>query len=259
MFKRFMFSLSIALLCSCVCLAQEWGNVSGKIVYEGEAPKPISLNITKDVEVCGKHNLVNESVVVGEGNGLANVVVYIYVKRNADPPPINDSYKETAAADVILNNLHCRFDPHVTLLQTTQTLIIGNKDPVGHNTKIDCIKNASINPIVAAGSELKHQFTEPESRPVPVSCNIHPWMKGFLLIKDHPYVAVSGQDGTFEIKNVPAGKWTFQFWHEKGNYLDSVTVDGKETTWKKGRVQLDVKAGDNDMGTIGVAPSALEG
>jgi hypothetical protein len=257
MYKQLTFSLALAVVCAGTCLAQEWGTVKGKVVYEGDAPAPANLNITKDIEVCGKHQLFDESVVVGDGNGLANVAVYIYVKRGGDPPPIHESYKETATAEVSLDNLDCRFEPHITFLRTTQTLLIGNKDPVGHNTKIDCIKNAAINPIVPAGAELKQQFTEPESRPVPVSCSIHPWMKGHLLVKDHPYAAVTGKDGTFEIKNVPAGKWTFQFWHEKGNYLDSVVVNGSATKWKKGRVDVEVKAGDNDMGTIGVAANAF--
>ena len=87
MLKRFTFTFAVALACAGTCLAQEWGNVKGKVVFQGDAPTPSSLNITKDVEVCGKHNLVDESVLVGDGNGLANVVVYIYVKRGGDPPP----------------------------------------------------------------------------------------------------------------------------------------------------------------------------
>ena len=258
MFKQFTFSVAVALLCAGACLAEEWGTLKGKLVYDGEAPPASKINVTKDVGVCGKHNLVNESLLIGDGNELRNVVVYIYVKRGGDPPPVHESYKETENAEVSLDNWNCRFEPHITFLRTTQTLVIGNKDTVGHNTKIDCIKNAAINPIVAASGQLKQQFKEPESRPVPVSCSIHPWMKGHLLVKDHPYAAVTAKDGTFEIKNVPAGKWTFQFWHEKGNYLTSVSVNGEPTAWKKGRVEYDVKAGDNDMGTISIAASEFE-
>ena len=83
-------------------------------------------------------------------------------------------------------------------------------------------------------------------------------MKGFILVKDHPYMTTTGEDGSFEIVNMPAGKWTLQFWHEKSGYLDSVTVDGKSETWKKGRVEVDVAAGDNDMGTISVSDAAFK-
>ena len=78
-------------------------------------------------------------------------------------------------------------------------------------------------------------------------------MKAFVLIRESPYAAVTDENGTFEIKNLPAGEWTFQFWHEKAKYLDKVSVDGKETKWKKGRTKVTIAAGDNDMGTISVA------
>ena len=250
--------LTLVLIAHQDSSAQEWGNLKGKVVFEGTAPQMSALRVDKDTEVCGAKKLFDESVVVGEGNGLANVAVYMYLKRGADAPPIHESYAETASSEVTLDNIDCRFEPHVTLLRTSQTLVIGNKDPVGHNTKIDFVKNAAINPIVAADSELKQNFSEAESRPVPVSCNIHSWMKGYLLVKDHPYFAVTGEDGSFEIANVPAGKWTFQFWHEKGKYLDEVKVDGADAKWKKGRVEVEIKAGDNDMGTISVADSKFK-
>ena len=60
---------------------------------------------------------------------------------------------------------------------------------------------------------------------MPVDCNIHPFMKGHLLVQDHPYMAVSGEDGTFEIKNIPAGKHEFQFWHEAAGYLKNLKLN----------------------------------
>lgn len=79
-----------------------------------------------------------------------------------------------------------------------------------------------------------------------------------MLVLPHPYMAVSDAQGRFEIKNIPAGKWAFQFWHEKAGYLDKVTVAGKPKSWRRGRVEIDVQAGTNDLGTIELAPHVFK-
>ena len=214
--------------------------------------------ITKDQEVCGKHNLVDESLVVnGDNQGIANVVVFLALERRQKAPKVHPSYESDATGQVEFDNHNCRFEPHVTLLRTTQSLLIGNKDPVGHNTKVDTLKNPAINPIVPAGGEMKQKFSKEERLPCRVSCNIHPWMTGWLLVKETPYIAVSDADGRIEIKNVPAGQWTFQVWHEfgGGSYVTEVTLDGKNQKWKKGKWEIDVQAGDNDFGTIAIPAS----
>ncbi len=84
--------------------------------------------------------------------------------------------------------------------------------------------------------------------PTPVTCNIHPWMKGYVVAKDNPYMAVSKPDGTFEIKDLPGGELEFQAWHEKSGYL--ATPD-----WgKRGIFKYTIKEGDNDLGTIKLSP-----
>ena len=122
-----------ALIVLFTCLhgyAEEWGNLKGRVVFDGDAPTPAALNANKDQEVCGLEKLYDESIKVGEDNGLANVVVYVYVKRGSDPPPVHDSYQSSATAEVKLDNKACRFEPHVAVLQTSQTLLIGNSDSV---------------------------------------------------------------------------------------------------------------------------------
>ncbi len=249
MIKSMVFALLAAPLVAPVS-AQQWGTLKGKFVLKGAAPTPDAINVTKDVEVCGKHNLHNESLVVGDGGGIANVVIYLSLGRGTKAPAAHPSYAETATAEVSLDNHDCRFEPHVAAMRTTQTLNIGNKDPIGHNTKVDCVKNSAINPIVPANSNLMQKFPKAESRPVPVGCSIHPWMKGYLLIQDHPYFAVSAADGSFTIANLPVGKWEFQAWQEIPNYLTEVERGGKKEKWKKGKFEVEIKPGDNDLGQL---------
>ena len=239
---------------------EEWGDFTGQFVLKGKVPEAAPVAVTKDREFCGKFKLVDESLVVGKDGGIKNIVVYMYLSRNAKKPPIHPDYDkpESAKAKVVLDNKGCRFEPRVALLRTTQPLVLSNSDDVGHNTKVDCFVNQSINPLIPAGAKLDHTgFTSAERLPVTVSCNIHPWMSARLVIKDHPYMAVTDENGKFTIKNVPEGEWTFQFWQEKAGYIQKVTVNNKSTDWKRGRADVTIKSGENDLGKIQVSPEVF--
>ena len=96
--------------------------------------------------------------------------------------------------------------------------------------------------------------------PTRVDCSIHAWMKAWLIILDHPYVAITDEDGRFEIKNVPAGEWTFRFWHERPGYLPGASHNGKESPLSKGSWKLTVAAAETlDLGELSVAPDQLKG
>ena len=202
---------------------------------------------------CGKHDLVNESLVVNPQNrGVQNVVVFLYTKKG-DTPPIHDSYASTAIDKVTLDNEFCRFNNHITVMRASQTLLVRNLDAVGHNTKIDTMSNPAINPILPANGDLEQQFPKAERNPVPVSCSIHPWMNGYLLVKDHPYFAVTDENGDFEIKNLPTGNWTFSVWQEKCKAVQDVEVGGAKTKWKRGRFEQAIPEGDTDLGEIALS------
>lgn len=231
----------------------EWGTLKGKFVLGGDAPKANPIVITKDQEVCGKHALVDETLTVNPSNkGIQGIVLYMDVARGKKAPEAHPSYADTATAEVRLDNIGCRYEPHVILLRTSQTLVVGNKDSIGHNTKVDTLKNRPINPIIPANGEIKEKFPQEERLPTKVSCSIHPWMNAIVVIKDTPYMAVTDADGNFVIENVPVGKVGFQVWQEKAGYIDSVTIGGKKTKWSKGKFEHDLKAGDNDLGEIQV-------
>lgn len=168
---------------------------------------------------------------------------------------IHDSYQATEKGDVLLDCVHCRFEPHVVVLRTSQTLKVRNSDPKGDNIKIDVIKNLPINVTLPIGHTHEQQFPKAESLPARVSCSIHTWELGWLVVKDHPYMAATDDDGKFEIKNVPAGKRKFMFWQEEAGYLRDVTFQGKAQQWQKGTPELDLQPGDNDLGEIIVQPS----
>lgn len=253
--KFFQWCAGVAFVATIACqsaFAAGWGDLTGQLVYDGDAPTPKPVQVTKDVEVCGKFKLVDESLTVNpENKGIANVMVYLIPAKGK--LEAHADYEATAKDKVMLDNLNCRFEPQVVLLRTTQKLVIGNKDSVGHNTKIDTLSNQGINPIVPAGGSQEVQFAKAEKRPTSVSCNIHPWMTAKVLIQDHPYMAVTDADGKFTIKNLPAGKVEIQFRHDK--YIEDVKVNGKAQSWKKGKAELTITDGKPlDLGAVLVSP-----
>lgn len=233
--------------------ADEWGDLTVQFVFDGPIPVANPVAITKDAAFCSKTKLVDDSLVIDEASkGVGNVIAYLYLSRGASKPPIHPDNKEVKALELNLDNDKCRFDPHVVCVQAGQELIIGNLDSVGHNTKIDTFANDAININLPAGSKLSQLWEKSEKRPSQISCSIHPWMKAWVVIKDHPYFGASNKQGEIVIKNVPSGKWTFQFWQEAAGYVDDVNVDGKDTKWKKGRVEINMTSQGVDLGVVKV-------
>ncbi|MFM7243388.1 MAG: hypothetical protein ACKO40_04325 [Planctomycetaceae bacterium] len=245
---------SLACLAS-MAHADEWATIKGKFVFGGAPPAAGELKADKDVEVCGKHKLLAEELVVGADKGVANVVVFV---RDKDVKVNPDAAKAAAGAKVELDNQNCRFEPHVAFVQVGQDLVVKNSDTVGHNSNIATVKNAPSNNLIPAGGSASVKFTSDEAVPAQVTCNIHPWMKGWLVVRPNPYAAVSKADGTFEIKDVPVGEVELQFWHEKAGYIGEMTVGGKAEKASKGRKKVSVVAGGTDLGEIVLGPGIFQ-
>lgn len=256
MLKQLTLTTAAALALAAGTLrAQEWGDLEGTFVFKGAAPAPAKIVADKDPQFCGKHMLVEEQVTVNKDNGgLANVVVYLF---DTAKPKIHPDYEKVAKNSLLINNENCRFTPHVATLWTSQTLTIGNVDPVAHNTKADFFENpaVSFNTTIPTGGKLEKKFAVAEKSPAKLECSIHPWMNTHLLIREDPYSAVTDKDGKFTIKNLPVGEHTFKVWHQTG-FLNNVTVDGKAAMWSRGAVKFTIKPGPNKLGKVEATPVA---
>lgn len=235
----------------------DWGSLKGRLVFDGDAGEPEPINVNKDVEFCKKHNPKDERLVVGEDGGLANVFIYLYVKKgkSVDIHPDMEAPGDDA---VVLDNAGCRFEPHALTVRAGQTFEIKNSDSIAHNTNAGALlSNPSFNNTVPQDAPLVKVFEKQESYPSEFACNIHPWMKSYVLIRDNPYMAVTDAEGNFEIENLPAGKHEFIFWHGPNGNIKSLKVGGTKTS-RKGRAKLEIPAGDTlDLGEVKVPAKAL--
>jgi hypothetical protein len=255
-----IWKLSVVMAVACLATqvstfaqAAEWGSLKGRIIVDGTPAKPAPLVVDKD-QFCIDKMPTNQAIVIGKDNSLVDAVVYLRV-ATGQKVDINPEYEAKFKEPVPLDNSGCSFHPHVTLVRVGQSLDIKNSDPVGHNTNISLL---SFNQVIPAASDTPVKVSIAGAIPAEVKCNIHPFMKGWMLALDHPYMAVTGQDGSFEIKDIPAGKHEFQFWQEAAGYLKDLTVKGGKTD-RRGRAELTIEAGKTlDLGDIKVKASALK-
>jgi hypothetical protein len=245
------------LLSASYASAAGWGTVKGRFIYKGEAKvEPIIPN--KDQAYCNQHKLVTEDMKVGPKGELQDVFVYLYVPTGKKVD-INPDYEKQKTEPKVLDNKGCRFEPHAMTLWTHHPLEVHNSDPgIGHNTNASSLlNNPSFNQTIPNDQPLVKKMTKSEPLPAKITCNVHPWMNAYVLVRDNPYMAVSDKDGKFEIKNVPAGKQPFAFWHESKAYIRDLKV-GSAKADRKGQVTLDIKPGATlDLGDITVTPALL--
>jgi plastocyanin len=248
-------ALVVLSLESAVWAQGEWGNLKGRIKVEGTVPAATAEEIDKDQAICMKDGVkpLDDNLVVDKDGNLRDVFVMMLLKPGSDPK-VHPSYEEKKAKELVLDNVNCRFVPHAIVVRTGQKLTLKNSDDVGHNCHIVTMKNEE-NVNLAQHGSVDVKLKSADKTPGNVVCDIHKWMDAVVLVRDEPYAAVTDAEGNFVIENLPAGKWTFQFWHKKGGYLAGLTV-GKEKTGKRGEIEVEIKNGETfDFGQL-LVPAA---
>ena len=217
-----------------------WGSIKGRIIYSGDPFVPDKITVERDPAVCGAVQQVDESLVVNpENRGIRNIAIWLETR---DSIPVHPDLKDAPQKAPVLDNHNCRFEPRMLAIRTGQVFEISNSDPVAHNAAVYARRNLPFSEIIPMNQPLQKKFGKFEALPVRVDCSIHPWMKAWLIVSEHPYVAVTGEDGSFEIQNIPAGEWKFRFWHERSGYLQSLVSDGTPAPLEKGNWVLNIAA-----------------
>jgi plastocyanin len=241
--------LSIALALLTSPLFAETATLKMRVVYGGAAPDAGEIKPTKDEAFCGMHKIINDKLLVNsENKGIQNAVMYVYTGSRGGTKLKNIPAGKNATH--VLDNKGCMFAPHVVVLQVGDTLRVTNSDAVGHNANLNFLKNDPANPTIPPGGKYEAKLASDEPAPIPVDCNIHPWMRAYVVVQEHPYVGVSDKDGNLVIEGLPTGDVTFRFFHESVKSMEDISVAGKKETWKSNRVEVKLKAGENDLGEV---------
>ena len=174
---------------------------------------------------CAKQHptpVVNQYVVTDAQGGLQNVVVFI-------AEGLGDQTFEPPSQPVVIDQKGCMYQPHVLGMQANQRLEVVNDDPTSHNIHPVPANNREWNKSEPPGSKADETFLREEIA-IPVKCNIHPWMRGYVAVFKHPYFAVTGKDGSFELRNLRPGTYTIKAWQERlGTSTQKITIGPNDT------------------------------
>jgi len=211
------------------------GTLTGRVVMVGDYPqlKPLFAQNAdiKDREVCAAVEVPNEQLVVGTDNGVQNVFVFMRKAPKGSP-------KLESAEPLYFDQKNCRFLPRAMIVPVGATLKVLSDDAVAHNTHTNPARNNGVSSLVPANDregtlELVYKTSE---NPFAVTCDFHSWMKAYHLPLDHPYGAVTDENGRFEIKDIPSGTHDFVVWHESaaGNFVER-------------KLKVTIKPGQNEL------------
>ena len=198
------------------------GAITGKVTYTGTPPRMKPIDMSKEPSCAKQHAsaVLEQNVATGPGNALQWVVVYISAGDQGSIAP---------SQPIKYDQKGCQYIPHVLPLQVAQELEIYNHDPTSHNIHPLAKVNPEFNKSQPPGSPpIRTKYESAEF--IPVKCNIHPWMHGYFVVLNTSHYAVTGEDGSFEIKTLPPGKYTVTAWQEQyPAQSQEVTIGDGET------------------------------
>jgi len=198
MFKIIFALFSTLILASLV----HAGTIKGEIQYTGKIPAPVVHQTGKFAKVCGSE-IQGESLIL-ENQKVKNVVVWLEGEKAKKLKSQPGAYR--------IDQKKCAYSPHILAMSQGSELEISSSDPINHNIHTYSFDNDPINIMFLPGQDYTQEMEEPEV--VKVSCDLHGWMEAYIVVTPNSYFAMTGNDGAYEIKDVPPGKYTLKVWHE---------------------------------------------
>jgi hypothetical protein len=205
------------------------GTIKGKITYNGKPPAAKKIEIAKDPTVCGTSREDNTFVVAPDG-GVKDVVVFL--------SDIKSGKKMDTSLKPVLDQKNCRYQPQIQVVPVHSTLQVKSSDPILHNVHSFLNGSTVINFAVPPqpGLVLTKRLDRPGGEQL--KCDVHNFMTGAIFVAENPYYALTGDDGTYEIKDVPPGTYNVATWHQAAGPLSaSVTVSAGGTAIFDGKVR----------------------
>jgi Carboxypeptidase regulatory-like domain len=199
------------------------GGISGTVTYAGpDTDTPIAMNA--DPVCAGLHPTpVDTNEIAAKDGKLGNVFVYVKSGLEGKTFPAPAEKRE-------IDQIGCQYTPRVQGMQTGQTLSVKNTDATLHNVHALPTVNQEFNSAQPQGLPPIDKVFDKQEVMVHIKCDVHPWMTAWVGVLPHPYFAVSGDDGSFSIKDLAPGKYTLEAWHEKlGTQTQEVTVAPNQT------------------------------
>ena len=198
------------------------GTIKGTVVLKGATPEIKKLAVTIDQYVCGKEKNPEDLVVSPQG-GIRSAVVWL------DKPPAAAS-GEALPSTTSMDQKECMFAPRLVVVPAGGKIDFLNSDRLLHNLHATPTANPPFNRTQPKGRTITISFSHPEI--IRVTCDLHSWMRGWVVVAEHPFYALTGGAGEFELRGLPPGRYTLKVWQERLGTIskDVVVSDADPTT-----------------------------
>jgi plastocyanin len=219
--KQISFIVGVAALCAFATGPVSAGTIKGSVRYTGAPVERVKVPVTIDQYLCGKEKDAGD-LLISPTNGIYNVVVSL---QNAPP----GAKWEANLPAVKMDQKLCAFIPRVVVVPVGGSVEFLNSDRLLHNVRGGGKENPAFNRAQPHARAISIVFKKPEV--LRVECDLHSWMRGWVVVAEHPFYAVTNEQGGFILDNVPPGKYTLQVWQETlGTVTQDITVADKGTT-----------------------------
>jgi len=226
------------------------GKIKGRLIWGGaEAPAPKPLDVNKDTNVCGKGGpLVDRKLIVDpKTKGVKWGLAFLVNPKGNYTAAVEDLLKKHPQVE--LDQKFCEYVPYVVGVNEGQSLLLKSSDSVSHNVHLNAFTNEAFNVILPGNGEMTKKLVV-EKRPMSLTCDIHPWMQAWIMVYNHPFFAVTGEDGSFVIEGIPAGAQKLVIWHPAVGYATLNNAAGMPVTVEGGK--------DADVGAIKLDPAKVK-
>jgi len=200
-------------------------SISGTVTFDGKTPTLKPLAMDADPVCAKKHTgpVPNEMLVLGSGNTMGNIVVWV-----SKGLPAGKTFP-APSTPVVLDQNGCQYKPHVMGIMVGQPYKILNSDALPHNVHTLPKVNKPFNRAMPATVKEATTTFDKEEPIFPVKCDVHPWMGGYIAVFSHPFFSVTATDGKFTISGLDPGTYEITAWHERlGTQTASITVGAND-------------------------------
>jgi hypothetical protein len=243
-----------SVLAAAVSGQPQTGTIKGRLVW-GDENVPASKVLIekgkseKDGDLCAKDETIysRDLVIDPKSKGVAYAFAYLVRPKGDSSTLVKDLVAKKP--QVVLDQKGCEFQPYALPFHKDQELVIQSSDSKSHNVRYAGFNNTGINRTVAPNGKLEVKLVA-DRLPMELHCDIHPWMKGYLMVFDHPFFTTTAADGSFEITGIPPGEQNFVVWQNKVGYVTAGLARGMAVMVRPGEV--------TDVGEIKLDPAKVK-
>jgi plastocyanin len=216
--RRTLFGLTVVALVAGLATPDHaaGGTIKGTVVLKGTTPELKKLAVTIDQYVCGKEKNPEDLVLSPQG-GIRSAVVWL------DKPPAAAN-AEALPSTISVDQKECMFAPRVVIVPAGGKIDFLNSDRLLHNLHSTPTANPPFNRTQPKGRTITISFSHPEI--IRVTCDLHSWMRGWVVVAEHPFYALTDGAGDFELRGLPPGRYTLKVWQERLGTISKEVVVG---------------------------------